>query len=152
MDSPLLEQLILCDTVLLDKIASKWSCIGLIDQIVCDGLPAMHNSLGLYVRLVDVPRLTAITVSVVDPHGVAISAGTQPVAQGRGPSRVSEAGGSISNIPLHESGYYKVTVHHAGQLLGECRLRVLTANEYMAERGQRRSFEQRHGGIDELPE
>lgn len=130
---PLLLALLVCDQVIKEAGSSKWSVVGIFDQIVVDSkFPVVHPSLAIYCRLTEAEGSYTISIDI----GRLTEAGHEVIGhidglqlEARDRTRTGDFGIITRNLVFPEPGRYYIRLLASGELLGEYPLLVRRREE-----------------------
>lgn len=117
--------MIVCDTVIADRLTGKQSLIGMFSSVQAFKFPAAHPQLAVYVALTDGRGKTPLELRIVDSEEA-----RPPIVKGGGtvdfkdPRAVANLSLQFHGLVFPEPGEYRVQLWCWGELLREARLRL----------------------------
>jgi hypothetical protein len=121
--------LIVCDTIITDRMTGKVSLIGMFSAIHSPRFPVSHPQICVHVALTDGHGKTPITIRIVDANEA-----RKPLVEGKGivefkdPRMIANLALQFHGLVFPEAGQYRVQIWCESALLREARLHLLQAN------------------------
>lgn len=128
MDKTKLDLFTICDYAVISQ-DNKLSIIGMFDQIFVTQLPSQHPQLFIVGILNGTPGKTEeIVMTIKNPLGTD-TIPPQQLTITTGPNAKANIIATINNLPINETGIYKVLLVGDGKTLGEKEFGVFRAKE-----------------------
>lgn len=132
---PVLLAILICDTIIDDKITNKKSLIGLFNQVAAREVPVRHAGLHLFVSLTDGRGMAEGEIRVVRSDTEAVVANLSGPIEFPNPMAVVELDFGIHDLLFPVAGEYRFQFYCNGELLGERKFAVVVSPEPGGEQG-----------------
>jgi hypothetical protein len=122
---PVVKSFLIADTVIHDRIAGKWSIIGVFDRVMAASFPVIHPTLAFYLKLGDVEGNYKIKVEFRDAtdRRVGLIEGIQ--IEVKVPSQSFEVGFHAPPLPLERPGKYQFQLYVNEEFVASAPLEVI---------------------------
>ncbi len=122
---PVVKSFLIADTVIHDRIAGKWSIIGVFDRVMAPAFPVIHPTLAFYLKLGDVEGRYTIKVEFRDAtdRRVGLIEGIQ--IDVKIPTHSFEVGFHAPPLPMEKAGKYQFQLYVNDEFVASAPLEVV---------------------------
>jgi hypothetical protein len=122
---PIVKSFLIADTVIHDRIAGKWSIIGIFDRVMAPSFPVIHPTLAFYLKLGDVEGNYKIKVEFRDStdRRVGLIEGIQ--IEVKVAAQSFEVGFHAPPLPLERPGKYQFQLYVNGEFAASAPMDVV---------------------------